>query len=138
VAAYRFRAHLTERPVAALVDDGDNHTSGEISVHRHTRLTVTLTVTGAKTGELREMRDARIRLKQAVFETPANTGKVMKPTLDQLVLVRIQVRQPKKYLQTSSHFIPTFGLAYPHVLSPSSLGSLTDLGYTGHRPFYKE
>ena len=55
-----------------------------------------------------------------------------------VALVRIQVRQPKKHLQTSSHFIPTFGLAYPRVLSPSSLGSLTDLGYTGLRPFYKE
>jgi hypothetical protein len=74
VAAYRFRAHLTERSVAALAGDDGNHTSGEISVHRHTRLTVTLTVTGANTGERREMGDARIRLEQAVFETPANTG----------------------------------------------------------------
>ena len=55
-----------------------------------------------------------------------------------VALVRIQVRQPKKHLQTSSHFIPNFGLAYPRVLSPSSLGSLSDLGYTGLRPFYKE
>jgi hypothetical protein len=33
-----------------------------------------LTVTGANTGERRETWDLRIRLKQAVFETPANTG----------------------------------------------------------------
>jgi predicted ester cyclase len=40
VAAYRFRTHLTERSVASLVGDDSNHTCSEISVHRHTHLTV--------------------------------------------------------------------------------------------------
>ncbi len=36
MAAYRFRAHLTERSVSPLVGDDGNHICGEISVHRHT------------------------------------------------------------------------------------------------------
>jgi hypothetical protein len=39
-----------------------------------TMLTVTLTVTGANTGEPREPQDSRIRLRQAVFETLTNSG----------------------------------------------------------------
>jgi hypothetical protein len=74
VAAYRFRAHLTEGSVSPLVSDDDNHICGETSVYRHTRLTVTLTVTGANTGEQGETWNLRIRRKQAVFETAANSS----------------------------------------------------------------
>jgi hypothetical protein len=45
-------------------------------------LTVTLTVTGANTGEPRKPQDSRIRLRQAVFETLRTAANPAKSTLD--------------------------------------------------------
>jgi hypothetical protein len=64
----------------------------------------------------------RLQNRLIVGEGTAGPSRSLRPTLDQLVLVRIQVRQLPKYLQIAYRWVDTARLILVLVLQPNCCG----------------